>query len=184
MTSLRDAWDTEAKPPVPVVQTPPPPFVPYTPQPQQYMQYPQHFMENGVVQTAMSETRVEEDEKEKKVRQQQEMRLLSNINDMFAVSEDFLVHKISDLHKVTLHQTKKNIKDSVEKAIPFDWTGVITIGLIVVGFMTFMVMQQCNFKKLMSAMKKTQRQSIEFKELYSDLLPRVHVRGGDLNPKL
>jgi hypothetical protein len=109
---------------------------------------------------------------DKKEQQERDIRLLNNINQMLGSSEDFLLRKFTDIQKIFVNQTQKTLIDNIPEQIPppFDWAGVICIFLVIILFVTVLVIQQCNFSKIIASINTIQLKNVNLKVLYPELI--------------
>lgn len=158
---IKAVWDTEAppkiqhynKPPMSVHQQPQ-----YAPQPVTYYQpFPQPSERDML--------RLPEREEDTKAQQAE---LLAKLNEMFGSTQEVLVAKMNESHRVMLKQTEHVIKENTATQC-VDWFGIACLCLLLALFVSYVVMEQCNFKKLMSAINRTQLKSVDLKVMYPNL---------------
>lgn len=112
----------------------------------------------------MSVNRVEE----KKAQEERDADFLNKLNEMFGSTEELVIAKMNELHRATLKHTERVIKENTP--VPcVDWIGIVCLGLLLALFVSYVVMEQCNFKKVMSAINKAQLKSVDLKVMYPQL---------------
>lgn len=126
--------------------------------------YPQYTPDREVRSVAMSANRVED----KKAQEERDNDLLNKLNEMFGSTEELVVAKMNELHRATLKHTERVIKENTP-APCIDWIGIICLVLLLALFVSYVVMEQCNFKKVMTAINKAQLKSVDLKVMYPQL---------------
>ena len=119
-----------------------------------------------VTQTALSVNRVDGDERSYKDRAQYE--LLNKISEMFVANEEFLAQKMNEVQRATQKHTERAIKENTVTP-SLDWLSITIVCIVAVLFVTYVAMEQCNFKKLMNAINRAQLKSVDLKVLYPHL---------------
>jgi hypothetical protein len=126
--------------------------------------YPQYSPDRDARSVAMSVNRVED----KKAQEERDNDLLNKLNEMFGSTEELVVAKMNELHRATLKHTERVIKENTP-APCVDWIGIICLVLLLALFVSYVVMEQCNFKKVMTAINKAQLKSVDLKVMYPQL---------------